>query len=135
MPLEKVAEVRAWFEKARKDLAAAELDLGASPPLVEDALFHCQQAAEKAIKGFLTWHDKAFRKIHDIRSISRGVLEVDPTLAPLLERAADLTPFAGVFRYPADVGIPTPGAVRASLALAREVYDVFLGRLPEVIRS
>src|SRR5947207_2401898 len=39
-------EVRAWLVKAVNDLRAAEIGLGAVPPLLEDALFHCQQAVE-----------------------------------------------------------------------------------------
>jgi HEPN domain-containing protein len=34
--------------------------------LLGDATFHCQQAVEKTIKAFLTWHDRAFRKTHDL---------------------------------------------------------------------
>jgi len=56
----RVADTRAWFVKANNDLRATEVDLAATPPLVEDALFHCQQAVEKAITGLLTWHDIPF---------------------------------------------------------------------------
>lgn len=42
MQPEKVKEVRAWFRKATNDLRGADIDLAASPPLIEDALFHCQ---------------------------------------------------------------------------------------------
>ena len=49
-----LAEVHGWLQKAANDLRGAEIDLAAHPPLVEDALFHCQQAAEKAFKAFLT---------------------------------------------------------------------------------
>jgi HEPN domain-containing protein len=48
-----LAEARAWLQKASNDLRGADIDLAASPPLLEDALFHCQQAAEKSMKGFL----------------------------------------------------------------------------------
>jgi hypothetical protein len=47
--------------------AGARIDLAASPPLIGDALFHCQQAAEKGMKGFLTMHDRIFQKTHDPR--------------------------------------------------------------------
>lgn len=50
----KIEETQSWFKKAWDDVRAASLDMGAEPPLTEDALFHCQQAAEKAMKGFLT---------------------------------------------------------------------------------
>ncbi len=64
-----VAETKAWFLKAAADLRAAECDLAATPPLLEDAAFHCQQAAEKALKGFLTWHSVPFRKTHSLEEI------------------------------------------------------------------
>ena len=51
---ERAADTRAWLSKAEADLRGATVDLAADPPLLEDALFHCQQAAEKALKAFLT---------------------------------------------------------------------------------
>ena len=33
----------------------------AIPPLLDELVFHCQQAAEKALKGLPTWHDLLFR--------------------------------------------------------------------------
>jgi len=52
MQPDKAAVVRGWLGKAANDLRGARIDLDAVPPLIEDALFHCQQAAEKAIKDF-----------------------------------------------------------------------------------
>jgi HEPN domain-containing protein len=48
-------------------------------------LFHCQQAAEKALKGFLAWHDQPFPKTHDLGKLGKQAVEVDPTLEPLIE--------------------------------------------------
>lgn len=48
---ELVAETRGWLTRARDDLRAGEVDLGPVPPLTADAVFHAQQAAEKAMKG------------------------------------------------------------------------------------
>ena len=45
------------------------LDLQAKPPLTADSVFHAQQAAEKSIKGFLSWHDRPFRKTHNLVEI------------------------------------------------------------------
>ena len=50
----KTADTRAWLEKASMDLRSARVDLEATPPIVGDALFHCQQAIEKTIKAMLT---------------------------------------------------------------------------------
>jgi hypothetical protein len=63
MPLDpiRVAETRSWLAKATGDLRAADHDLTATPPLLEDAVFHVQQAAEKTLKGFLTEYAWKFR--------------------------------------------------------------------------
>jgi HEPN domain-containing protein len=76
MPLDfaHVTETRVWFNKAAEDLRTAEFEFGASPPLLEDIVFHCQQAAEKAMKGFLTWHNRAFRKTHSLEEIGEQCL-------------------------------------------------------------
>ena len=44
-----VADTQSWLRKAALDIKAAEHDLAASPPLLADAVFHCQQAAEQVI--------------------------------------------------------------------------------------
>jgi HEPN domain-containing protein len=38
----------------------------AAPPLFDEAVFHCQQAAEKAPKGFLAFNGCSFRKTHNL---------------------------------------------------------------------
>lgn len=48
---------RSWLVKAKRDLLSAEQLAGADFPLLDTAAYHCQQAAEKAIKGFLLFHD------------------------------------------------------------------------------
>jgi len=131
MPPEKTAQTHAWLRKAASDLGAAELDLGASSPFVEDALFHCQQAVEKSLKGFLLWHDKSFRKTHDLRELSGAAISVDTTLEPVLKAAVRLTPFASFFRYPGDTEEPDPEEGVKALNLARKAYEAILKRVPE----
>jgi hypothetical protein len=53
---ELLAETRSWFLKGSRDLEAGAFELTAPSPFTEDAVFHGQQAAEKALKGFLVWH-------------------------------------------------------------------------------
>jgi HEPN domain-containing protein len=99
----RVADTRAWLTKMSKDLRDAEIDLAADPPLLEDVMFHCQQAVEKVLKAFLTWHDRLFRKTHDLVEVGGQCVTIDSTLEPLLRRAAPLTEYAWKFRYPSDV--------------------------------
>jgi len=85
---ELVAETRGWFHKAANDLRAAEALMATSPPLLDEAVFHCQQAAEKALKGCLAWHGRPFRKSHNLEQIGEQCLEIDSTLKPVIDRAA-----------------------------------------------
>jgi HEPN domain-containing protein len=58
----RLADVRAWLRKASQDLRAAEVEWdGDRERLASDIVFHCQQAAEKALKAYLAWHDLPFR--------------------------------------------------------------------------
>lgn len=134
MSPDKLAEVRGWLVKAGDDLRAAEIDLAASPPLSGDALFHCQQAVEKVLKGFLTLHDRPFRKTHDLDELAAECEIVDGTLTEVLDQARDLTPFAWRFRYPGDDEPPAVADVVEALALARAVVEKVRLRLPALLR-
>lgn len=131
---ETAEEARAWFQKSANDLRGADIDLAADPPLVEDALFHCQQATEKAMKGFLTAHDRLFRKTHDLDELGRVCEEIVPSLKPLLLAARDLTVFAWEFRYPGDSQVPSWDEAKTALETARQVYNTLLDHLPPNIR-
>lgn len=86
MPSEtpRLRDTRGWLSKADLDVHAARIDIDAYPPLLEDASFHCQQAVEKALKAFLTWHDQPFRRTHDLNELGRQVTAIEPELEPLL---------------------------------------------------
>lgn len=131
---ERTAEARAWFGKAANDLRAAELDIGAAPPLLEDALFHCQQATEKSLKGFLFWNDSPFSKTHSLEKLGEQCLALDNTLRALVDRAVPLTQYVWKFRYPGEPEPPTVDEAKEALLLAREVYEAVLSRLPGEVR-
>jgi HEPN domain-containing protein len=76
---ELTAETRAWLTKSTNDLRAAQALIDSSPPLLDEAVFHCQQAPEKALKCFLAWHERPFRKTHNLEEIGEQCLVLDPT--------------------------------------------------------
>jgi len=77
-----VTDTRAWLARARDDLRGAEIDLAAVPPLLGDAAFHCQQAVEKALKALLVWHDRPFRRTHDLVEFGAECVAIVPRLSP-----------------------------------------------------
>ncbi len=134
MQPEVAVEVREWLERAADDLREAEHDLTAAPLLARGAVFHSQQAAEKALKAFLAAHERAFRRTHDLDELGMAVVALDSTLAAVVDGAKDLTPYAWRFRYPGAPLAPTDDEGREALALARQLYEAILTRLPEEAR-
>ncbi len=90
-------EAAKWLEQAAKDLNAAR---SLANPEPSRSVFHSQQAAEKALKAFLTFHQTAFRKTHDLTQLGSHCATLDPTLEPSLREAEGLTDYASLFRYP-----------------------------------
>lgn len=133
-PDARAAETREWLVKAALDLRAAEFEFTADPPLTADIVFHCQQLAEKSMKGFLAWHDEPFRKTHNLVEVGEQCAAIDATLMDLMRRAARLTEYAWKFRYPGKPEEPAVAEAQEALALAREVYEAILSRLPEEVR-
>ena len=77
-----VSNTKEWVARAEEDPHNAAHDLLARPPFIRSALFHCQQAVEKAMKAFLTWHDVVFRKTHNVEELGELCIRSEPTLAP-----------------------------------------------------
>ena len=134
MPPENQEEVRAWLTKADHDLRAATYLADAEEPLLDIVVYHCQQAAEKALKGFLTFKSSPFARTHALVPLVEQAADLDAAFAALLDHAEDLSPFAWRFRYPGELLIPDEDEARAAIEQAREVLEFVLDRVPEDAR-
>ena len=127
-------DTRAWLKKVTQDLSSAQAVLAAESPVLEDVLFHSQQAVEKAIKAFLTWHDIPFGKTHDLRKLLELGYPADAGLASLLNDVEPLSKFAWMYRYPATVEEPRHDKTLRVFADARRLVTEILDRLPSEVR-
>jgi HEPN domain-containing protein len=98
--------------------------------LFDEAVFHCQQAAEKALKGFLAWNGRTFRKTHNLEEIGEQCLALDGSLRDVIDQAVPLSEYAWKFRYPGEPSQPGPEEVAEALAAARGVVEAAVRRLP-----
>jgi len=133
-PDESVEEVGAWLTKAAHDLQAAWHLSQAEPPLLDIVVYHCQQAMEKALKGYLTFKKSPFAKTHALVPLVEQAADLDTGFEDLLDHAEDLSPFAWRFRYPGEVLDPDEDEANRALTLAREALDFVLERVPEAAR-
>lgn len=124
--------VRVWLLKAYSDLHTA-MQIGGLPDGHLDAgIYHCQQAAEKALKGYLVFRGITFEKIHDLRKLINQAESSKPEFQQFREAAAILTPYGVAYRYPDELAILEPSREEFDDALkkAQEVYDFVLNLLP-----
>ena len=125
-----IVETRRWLTHAWEDLEAAGRLLEGPRPLNSRAAFCAQQAAEKSLKGLLTFRKIPFKKTHDVRELGSQCAAGDRELMDATHCAAALSRFAVEGRYPGEWPTPTNEEAHKALQLARELYEVVLARLP-----
>lgn len=126
----RIDEAKNWFSKADEDLRTAAIILENDRSLEGVVLFHCQQAVEKTLKGFLAYYNISFRKTHHLGELGRQCIDIEPSLEDLIRKSFKLTVFAWVFRYPEEPEEPVIGDAAAALLLAGDVYKTVLSKLP-----
>lgn len=115
--------IEQWLRKATNDLKSAARLAGGDEPLLDTAIYHCQQAAEKAIKAYLTYQDCCFGKTHDLSELLEQAMTFLPELSACLDQAELLTPCATLYRYPGDVQVPTRAEFDEALAAGQSILE------------
>ena len=127
---------REWLTKALHDVQTARITANAPDGPLDTAIYHCQQAAEKSLKGWLTSRSDPFEKTHDIRRLIKQAAGVLPDFNQFTHAAEVLTPYASAFRYPGLTHDPMPTREEFDEALqyAQAIYDFVLNQLPTEAR-
>ena len=128
----KLELVRDWLTRASHDLDAARALSVLEDPLLDAAIYHWQQAAEKTVKGWLQLQDDPFHKTHDIEELVSQAAKLDEAFKQFVNAAAVLTPYVSAFRYPGgwDQAMPSREEFDEALQHAQSIYDFVLGLVP-----
>ena len=126
--------VRAWLVKAHHDLLSAHKLSEGPDPLLDTAMYHCQQAAEKGIKALLTFHDRPFEKTHDIGALLRLALPFESSLSTMTAVADQLSRYAVIYRYPTEEPEPERAEFDQALSNVEALHALILRALPPSIR-
>ena len=110
---------KVWLEIAESDLSAARVLFEES--LYSSAVFHTQQCAEKALKGYIAAHNGQLRKTHDLVELLRCSALYDLELWKLIHQVKLLKPFDVEYRYPDDYVPLESERVEKAIDSAREV--------------
>jgi len=122
--------VRKWIAKAEGDLKTGRDELKTRSPVTDTICFHMQQCAEKYLKAFLIFHNREFRKTHDLTELISQCSELDPEFQKLFEINADrLTEYAIELRYPGDMVSPPLKSAEQALRVAERLKKFVLRKL------
>lgn len=123
--------VSQWLTKAQRDLASAQRLADKSGPLLDTAVYHCQQAAEKALKAFLVYHDIRVPKTHDLVELIAAAAATTPDYGALATSAERLTQYATLFRYPGTQMEPTQADSDKAYQEASQFLSITLTLIPD----
>jgi len=126
-------EVSQWKIKAEHDLQSATLLLKHHTPIRDTGVYHCQQAAEKILKAYLTSKDTVFSKTHDLRVLLLLCQNIEQAFEEIADTADILTPYAVAFRYPSDVLEPTHDEANEALLLTQEMMAFVMEKINHVL--
>jgi len=109
-----------WFSIATNDLKAAKILLPENLHII--ASYHIQQCIEKALKGYLVFHNEPVRKIHDLTKLVQTCILLDKTFSQLLESAIDIDPYVTGGRYPNQgIDLPEKPEIEAAIYEAEQI--------------
>jgi len=92
--------VKNWIKRANNDLKTAKDELNTENPATDTVCFHAQQCVEKYLKAYLVFHQKHFKKTHNISKLIDLCKERDPDFEKVSLFGADkLTSYAVETRY------------------------------------
>jgi HEPN domain-containing protein len=106
-----------WLELAWEDLNYAKL--GLPKKYFRPLVYHCQQAAEKALKGYLVFKKHEIMKSHDLVKLLGVCALFDQEFAKLYPAAAFMNQFSSKFRYPTEYDIPDEAEAKLAIRHAR----------------
>jgi HEPN domain-containing protein len=119
--------VERWLRVAERDRNTVLACMASDPPLYDSAAFHCQQAVEKLLKGFLTFAGRRGGKTHSLEQLGALAQASFPDIAELVAAAQDWSKWAWVYRYPEEDAPPQPD--EAEIRAALDVIDRLTARL------
>lgn len=121
-----------WVQFAETDLKTAEfLFETMEPQPLAIICFHCQQSAEKMLKGILAAYDVEIKKTHDIGALAEELQTYTPVSDELIDKCYNLTPYGVKVRYPQELYIEETHAKEA-LRMARDIFEWIDARIREL---
>jgi HEPN domain-containing protein len=110
-----------WLLKANNDLRSSKKLMKGEDTVLDTAIYHTQQCAEKALKAYLAYKQHPIEKTHDVEYLIELCSEYDPEFGNLIEESETLNPYSTFFRYPGPVLEPEKDDVYEAIKIAERI--------------
>lgn len=122
-------EHKKWVRIAQENLQMAKLAL--PQKLFSPLTYHCQQATEKALKGYHVFKKQPIMKTHDLAKLLETCLVFDRDFEKLRQAVMELNPYSSKFRYPTEFEIPDEYDAAMAIKYAESVLRFVIRKLSE----
>jgi HEPN domain-containing protein len=120
--------LKQWFAIAKSDLITAKRTFeDFYPKELAISCFHCQQCAEKSLKGFLQNCDIEPPKIHNLTELCEMCITADAEFIILLEISSRLTEYGVASRYPSENAVDE-SITKTNIERAQTIYTFCLSK-------
>lgn len=118
---EKNNEIIQWIIKADHDLGTAKITYLHIPDYLDTTTFHCQQAVEKYLKGYLVFLDVEFKRYHDLIYLLELITPKDPEIQKYYDDLLELQGYAVEIRYPNETINLSNEKVEKAISIAKNI--------------
>jgi len=127
-------EAQKWRKLADMDLKTAEYLKDMKPLPVEIICYHCQQSAEKYLKGYLVFCGMVPPRMHDLDELCKLCSKYSNTFNNIADQCSDLTAYGIQPRYPTELTLDEEDMQQA-LKSAKMVKDFVVIIMQEKIEQ
>ncbi|HHY13741.1 MAG TPA: HEPN domain-containing protein [Thermoanaerobacterales bacterium] len=122
-----------WFAFAECDLKSARFLQDMNPQPLEIICYHCQQSAEKYLKGYIALNGGRLIKTHDLTLLNRICKKYDSDFKEIEDDAIELVDYGVQARYPFTMEIEVHD-MRKAAESAERIRD-FVERKSKKVRT
>ena len=122
-------ELEQWLRIAKEDMLAAKSLIKIE--LFSAVTYHCQQAAEKALKAYLVFKKQPVIKTHDLIKLLELCMKLDRDFQKKFDAADYINPFSSKFRYPTEFDIPDLAEAELTIKHAESILKFVLKKIAE----
>lgn len=114
-----------WFKFANEDLSSAEFLLNKVPTPLEIICYHCQQSAEKYLKGFLLLNGEKLQRTHDLIFLNNICKKYSSEFENIDDDCLELIDYGVEVRYPMNIQL-NDYDVKTALKSAEKIKQLIM---------